>query len=196
MILEYGHIYVDDLINNNINLKKLKNEIDLVSNIKRTIQVNKSVVLIDDKAHFLSNVDKLNISFFVQSLYEQFGLKPEMLFFEKDFEKIANEILKSIPKDLLKTEYFRKSQKRVTFLKVNGYSIPLKEHYENHEKYTCPILSASWLTYKKDKLCDKHYNTLTVLSKKYEKVEEQVHEILKVSGYQEHYFKNNEYVWT
>lgn len=195
MILEYGHIYVDDLINSNINLKKLKKEIDLVLQIKNTSKVDKQIVLIDDKEHKLSFYEKLNVTNFVESLYEELGVKPEMLFFEKDFESKANEILDMIPKQILKEEYFRKSKKVVTFLKTNDFSVPLKETYIDHEKYTCPLLSASWLTYKKEVLCDNYYNTLTILDKRYEKVEKQVEEILKISGYKDYYFNNNSYFW-
>lgn len=194
-IIEYGHIYVDELIKNNISLKNLRKEIDLALDITSTMSKFKGVVLIDDKNHSLTDKEKINISKYVQSLYEQFGLKPEELFFEKDFENLANEILKLIPLHKLKNEYFKKSKKTVTFLNTNGKLIPLKESYEGYEKYTCCMLSASWLVYKKDNICNSEDRTLTILDKKYEKVEFQVQEILKASGYKEYYFSDNAYIW-
>lgn len=196
MILEYGHIYVEDIINSNISIRNLIKEINISKNICNDYQQeHKRVVLIDDKEFDLSVNDKRKVMGFVKELYNHFGLIPDEMFFEKTFHNKIDQIYEHLDKNKLVIENFRKSNKKVEFLISGGEKIPLKEIKNGVSNYSCQLLSSLWLMHKKDNLCLNDFKTVTVLDSKYKKVESQVMNILKEANLGEHYLTDNGYVW-
>lgn len=195
MILEYGHIYVKDIYENTVNEKELVESIKIAIEQNKINSIEQNVVLVDDKDYSLSDIEKRDIHQKVSMYYEKLGLKPDKIYFEKSFSTYYNNIYNFLDKDFLKEEYFRKDKKTVEFLKFDNTKIPLKQIKEDSTKYSCPFLSSLWLLYKKGILSEvENRETLTILSKRYLKVEEQVLAILKKSGY-ENIEHSNSYIW-
>lgn len=196
MIIEYGHIYVDDIYNGTIDVDSISKSIVEAIKQNRLNIVSKNVVLIDDKDYSLSNDEKNNIEQIVRELYKKLGLEPDEVFFEKKFKDYDYIIFDNIDDAKFKSEKFRKDKKIVHFLKVGDHKIPIKQVRDGDTSYSCQFLSSLWLLYKKGLMIDGVYSpTLTILNRKYKKIEEQVLLILETAGYSKEQLKDNNYIW-
>lgn len=173
MIIEYGHIYYQDILLNKINIKEIIKSIEILKSIKREDSL--CVVLIDDKDFSLTNKEKNKIILFINELYQKLGQKPNKVYFEKDFSKLDDLIYLKLNKTSLIKENFKKDKKEVEFLVTDNKKIALKYKKENVCYYYCSYLAALWTlyqynTYKKELVC--------ILNKKYEDIEKNIEIIL------------------
>lgn len=83
MILEFGHIYFDDIKNNNINENDIVKSIELAKEVIDIFPIEHKVVLIDDKKYDLSNEEKISLENFIKEYYTYLGLVPDKIYFEK-----------------------------------------------------------------------------------------------------------------
>lgn len=191
MVLEYGHIYYEDILNRTIPVLDIRKSIvSALSYINNNIDEEfKKVVLIDDKNYTLNEIEKDEASLFVLNYYRELGLAPDLIYFEKVFYEKVCRIYSSIPKEILKVEYFRKEKKYVEFLCNENYKIPLKSIRNGNVSYSCQMLASLWTLEKSEIYSDR--KVITVLSEKYQKVEMQIIELLRLSGYS----VNNFHIW-
>ncbi|MEG0869271.1 MAG: hypothetical protein RSG77_19830 [Hafnia sp.] len=174
MIIEYGHIYVDDIKSGTVDIEDIRQSIAIAK--AQWVDGSTLIVLVDDKAYSLSTEDQLYYHDFVSSLYERLGLRPDFIFFEKAFSADAAEFLKHLPSGRLTSERFRKQGKTVTFLKNGERKIPLVTTIQGEETYSCQLLSSMWRRYKGAVLAQGHPHSrvLTILNRKYLQVEQDV----------------------
>jgi len=190
MILEFGHIYFDDIKNNNINEKDIVKSIELAKEVIDIFPIEQKVVLIDDKKYDLSNEEKISLENFIKEYYTYLGLAPDKVYFEKHFLIYENILYEKFKSDIVVREPFKRDKKLVEFLLSDSNKIPLKQIYIDKEFHSCQLLSSLWLLYKYKILSSK--GMINILNEKYRKVEEQVSLILKESDIE---IPNNQYIW-
>jgi hypothetical protein len=174
MIIEYGHVYVEDINNGTIDMAGIAKSISLAQALRKSDSI--MVVLIDDKAFSLNDQERSAYRLQVEVLYESLGLKPNDVFFEKDFSAGADAFINSLPGDRVVRETFRKQQKSVFFFKAEGRKIPLATHGLDGVSFSCQVLSSMWRHFKGETLSKEanRHHTLTILDKKYIQVERDV----------------------
>lgn len=137
--IEFSHIYANEPFSgeqlNSIRLAKKK----IKEWEKEKIPFVTSV-LIDDYNVNVSNFDHEKLV----SLIEQEGIKVDFVGFESKFGKIAEQLIKEIPNEKTKLEYFNEKQKEVLILNGESRRIGLSETYNFSTRHTCAILSAAW----------------------------------------------------
>lgn len=183
MVIEYGHIYYEDILNDNIPEIEIKLSIKLaLEYIKEHPEEQfKKVVLLDDKNYNLTNEDKIKITDWLYNYYFDLGLKPDYIYFEKIFSNDVDRIYSNISETNIKIEYFKKENKYVEFLHTEKYKIPLKKTKNLEIMYSCQMLASLWTLMKSEIYKDK--NIITILNDKYFTVEMHILELLKHSGY-------------
>lgn len=168
MNIEYGHIYIEDLLGEDwVNKVKnnLINEIPFIENFK-----GHKIVLIDDKDYLLNDDEKEYYKKLVNNLYYELGIKPDEIYFERDYVVKAGQLFDSIDDNLKRSIYFRKEDKHVDIINVDGIDIHVRERKDGVIKNYCVMLSTAWSIYK-----DEYYgNNHVVLPKYYKKVENNV----------------------
>lgn len=179
LVIEYGHIYYETIINKTID------ERDLIENIKLAKGLIPEdgclkTVLIDDKDYSLTKEDKIEVARFIFNYYGYLGLCPDRVYFEKSFEDIKETLYDGFSNDCLKVENFRRHKKSVEFIVAGDRKIPLRQIFEDGEDLSCQFLASIWSLYKARELSDN--NVITVLNKKYASVEEDIDIILSLSG--------------
>ncbi len=191
MIIEYGHIYYEDILNENIKKDEIKKSIDIALDYMKSKPYEKfeTVVLVDDKNYNLNMPEKKELIIFLSNYYSKLGLKPDHIFFEKVFYDSVERIYSNISKNNLKIEYFKKDDKYVEFLKTSQYKIPLRKIKKDEITYSCQMLASLWTLMKSEMYKEKHI--VTVLNKKYHLVEMHILDLLKHSGYS----VNNIHLW-
>lgn len=174
MIIEYGHVYVEDINNGAVDVASIAKSISLAQTLRKSDSI--MVVLIDDKAFNLSDQERMAYRLQVGALYESLGLKPDEVFFEKDFAAGADAFINSLPGDKVVRETFRKQQKSVFFFKAGDRKIPLATHGADGVSFSCQLLSSMWRHFKGETLSKEanRHHTLTILDKKYLQVEQDV----------------------
>lgn len=180
MLIEYGHIYYEDIINQNIDEDDIIKSINIAKDLSARPNCVKTV-LIDDKDYSLTKREKSDTYKFISDYYESLGLKPNLIYFEKSFRMFKNNLYDRFDKDFLVTESFRRDNKRVEFLLDESRKIPLRQIFENGEDLTCQFLASIWSLCKSRTLSDN--NVLTILNKKYAGVEDDIDVILSKAGY-------------
>lgn len=183
MNIEYGHIYIEDMLSENWVDKvknNLKNEIPFIKKFK-----GKKIVLIDDKDYLLSNEEKEYYKNLVNNLYSELDIKPDEIYFEKDYTMKAAQLFDSINDDFKRSIYFKKEDKYVDIINVNGIDIHVRERKNGVIKNYCVILSTAWSIYKHECYGNNH----VVLPEYYKKVENNVSLLLNLLSYQ----NNNKY---
>lgn len=185
MIIEYGHIYISDIINNNINNDEIVKSINIAKNIisGKNIKFTK-VVLIDDKEFNINSSDKKFFISFIKKHYASLGMEPDYVYFEKELSEYSDFFYKSVDVNRLKTEYFRKDKKNVEFFFTKNFKVPIKQIKDNQQNYSCPFLASLWAIFK----LKKFNSAITILNKKYYNVENQVLDILETMdiNYEKH----------
>lgn len=179
MIIEYGHIYYNDIINNTINKEDIIKSITLLKEIKNNSYT--SVVLIDDKEFNLTVEEKDRVKNYINRLYDELGEKPHKIYFEKEFSKISNLIYMNLSTKNFKYETFKRDNKEVEFLVMDNKKIALKSIRNNQKFYTCSFLASLWTLYQHLNFSNKRL--VCILNKKYESVEKNVDLILKTANY-------------
>jgi hypothetical protein len=193
MIIEFGHVYYENIINKKLNIDDIKKEIKIIENLK--LKKYTSVVLIDDKNYNLDLYEKKKVENQIKLLYSNLGHCPDYVYFEKEFyflEKIINTIIERYE---IKREYFKKENKYVYFLYTKNYKIPIYFIKENNKYYTCQSLALLWSIYKHKKATEYYLNdfkVINILNLKYKKVEDQINEILLENDF---IFKNEYYYY-
>ncbi len=183
MNIEYGHIYIEDMLDKNWAEKikdKLQKEIPFIKKFK-----GKKIVLIDDKDHLLKDEEKDHYKALVNNLYSDMGIKPDQIYFERDYVIKAGQLFDSIDDDLKRSIYFRKENKYVDIVNVNGIDIHVRERKNGNIKNYCVMLSTAWSIYKSECYGNNH----VVLPEYYKKVENNVSLLLGLLSYQ----NNNKY---
>lgn len=189
--IEFSHIYADEdfsaehvesikLLKKIIKSKKLKN-----SNITTSVLIDdfNAASLILDEEKFLEQV-------------RSFGVPVDFVAYESKFCDVADQIIRLLPQDKLKIEYFNSVKKEVLILENDGKKVGLKEKFYTHQRHTCAMLSSAWilcrlgcfefskgsvrglggLAFKADEL-------LMILPEKYRKSEEKANEIIGLTKY-------------
>lgn len=185
MNIEYGHIYIQDMLKEGWQEKisiKVAKEIPFIKNFK-----GKKIVLIDDKDYDLDLPEKEKYKNQVNELYTNIGIKPDIIYFEKDYYKKAIDIFDSIDDKYKKTVYFRKQNKHVDIIKFKDVEIHVRERREGKIKNYCVILSTAWSLYKEEQ----YGNNYIVLPETYKKVENNVSLLLCLLNGQ----NNNKYLY-
>lgn len=183
MIIEYGHIYYEDILNKQIPEDEIKRSINVALSYMKTRPNEhfETVVLLDDKNYDLSESEKTELVGFISRYYEELGLKPHYVYFEKVFYNDVDRIYSNLAKNNLKVEYFKKEDKYVEFLQTGHYKIPLKKIKDTEVTYSCQMLASLWTLMKSEMYKEKQI--VTVLNKKYHLVEMHILDLLKHSGY-------------
>jgi hypothetical protein len=191
MIIEYGHIYYEDILNKKLPEDEIKKSINLALEYMKNLPYEKfeTVVLLDDKNYDLNESEKKELIMFISNYYELLGLKPDYIYFEKVFYNDVERIYSNIAKNNLKLEYFKKEDKYVEFLQTANYKIPLKKIKDTKITYSCQMLASLWTLMKSEMYKEKQI--VTVLNKKYHLVEMHILDLLKHSGYS----INNIHLW-
>lgn len=183
MNIEYGHVYIEDMLKDNWKkeiIDKITKEIPFVKNFN-----GKKIVLIDDKDYTLNQYQKEKYKSEIQKLYSDIGIKPDIIYFEKDYSENAIDIFNNIDEKYKKSIYFKKQNKYVDIIKIENTDIPVRERKEDHIRNYCVMLSAAWSLYKENK----YGNNYIVLPEKYKKVENNVSLLLDLLNYK----NNNKY---
>lgn len=191
MIIEYGHIYYEDILNNQIPVDEIQHSIDVTVAYmnEHPNEQFETVVLLDDKNYDLTDVEKSDLVLFVSDYYASLGLRPDSIYFEKVFYNDIMRIYSNIAKEKLKVEYFKRDDKYVEFLQTDNYKIPLKNIKDSQVTYSCQMLASLWTLMKSEIYKEKQI--VTVLNKKYHKVEMHILDLLTHSGYS----VNNVHLW-
>lgn len=174
MNLEYGHIYVEDMMLNGWEesiLKNIEKEKDFFNNFS-----GKKIVLIDDKDFNLTNEQKKYYESKVSETYAKIGLKPDHIYFEKIYSKNSEELFDSIDENYKYSIYFKKEDKYVDFIKTPEANISVRERKNGTIKNYCVLLSTAWSIYKEEQYGNNHL----VLPKHYKKVETNVSLLLQI----------------
>lgn len=168
MNIEYGHIYIEDMLSDDWEEKvkiNLKHEIPFIKNFK-----GKKIVLIDDKDHLLNSEQKEYYKKLVNDLYSELEIRPDKIYFERDYVTKAGQLFDSIDDNLKRSIYFKKENKYVDIINANGIDIYVRERRGNTIKNYCVMLSAAWSIYKDECFGNNHI----VLPEYYKKVENNV----------------------
>lgn len=188
-LIEYGHLYVDDLLEGRVDQTALQRSVELAQKV--AMPGDQCWVLLDDKAHTLDQKVKSSMINKANGLFEELGLLPHKLHFEKAFTEEAPELLQALPQHQLRWERFRKLDKRVLFFSSDDTKIALAHELgqDGVRHYSCPLLAALWRRFKQRHAED----TLTILEDRYQIVERHVDILLRASGYVEH--GNHTFLW-
>jgi hypothetical protein len=187
MIIEYAHLYVNDLLAGTVNTVALKKSVEIAANVANP--GDQLWVLLDDKALTLTPEQKQDATEYASRLFEAFGLGAHQIYFEKTFAAEAEVMISALPQENLSTETFKKQAKSVIFFNQDGIKVPLKTVREDAVEYSCPLLASLWRKFKESK-CDQ---TLTILESKYQEVEHNVAKLLSAANYPAR--QNAEYIW-
>jgi len=193
MIIEFGHVYYENIFNKNFNLDNIKKEIQIIENLK--IEKYTSVVLVDDKNYNLNLYEKKKIENQIKLVYSNLGHCPDYVYFEKEFYFFEEKFNKIINNYIIKKEYFKKENKYVFFIYTKNYKIPIYFIKDDIKHYTCQSLALLWSIYKHKKASDYYLNDfkiINILNSKYKKVEDQINEILFENDFT---FKNEYYYY-
>ena len=184
--VEVAHIYQDEPLN-----------IDYIRSLKQSIETVQSLglndysikILIDDL--HVDNEKSWGLHELLYILYSE-NIPVDYIAFESAFQFSKENILDFISPENLRWESFRKENKRVLFYTDGEMKFALKTEQNGGEKYTCTFLSFCWhlcrlgvieyplhsvlpLNNNKKIQCQK---TLTLLDKKYKKIEDRVQRLL------------------
>lgn len=176
IIIEYGHKYMDELLEDNLDSykNKIKVIIDMLVENKENI---KFMNLLDD-IHIKEK--KFNISDYKEKYELDYcGLDVHL---ESEMQSFAENYFNKI-KLKCKKEFFRKSNKYVYFyVTKNNKKIAIKEEYENYERYYCVFLSYIWNLYKLKGT--ENTKLLNILENEFRDIEENVKILLQeINGY-------------
>lgn len=192
-LIEYGHLYVDDLIRNQYNTQSLRQGIFIARQVAGASDT--CWVLLDDKALSLNEQARREVIHRANGLFDELGLVPQSFHFEKAFAKDAPHLIDALPQEALRWESFRKDNKQVLFYSRKGSRIPLAQRAMADQdsiktiQYSCPLLASLWRKYKQE-----HYEvSVTILEDRYKLVESQVNHLLKDSGYRTN--GRHSYIW-
>ena len=191
--VEFAHIYADqefgqEQIKSILKLKKV------VQELQKKKKSFSSVVLIDEYSPPVCTLDE---KYFLNKILEH-NLSPDFIVYESQPCKVAETVIKLLPKNSLQMQKF--NNKKVLLLVTKGKKIGLKD---NFGKYTCSLLIAAWIlvrfgvlqlsSLKKLKNKELSANRLiTILPQKYKETEQKVLEILAVTKYK-YLIKNIKY---
>jgi hypothetical protein len=182
-LIEYGHLYVDDLLRKQYNTQSLQQGVMLARQIAGPADT--CWVLLDDKALSLTDQTKMDVIKQAYDLFEELGLIPQHFHFEKTFSGQATQLIEALPQHCLRWESFHKSNKKVLFYTGSWGKVPLAQHALTDQDelkiihYSCPLLASLWRKYKQDNF----EVSVTVLEKRYQNVELKVSHLLNDSGY-------------
>lgn len=185
--IEFAHIYADELFGDS-QIESIEILKKLIERLKKENRSYVLTVLIDDYHVTNSNVDVKKLIKEINS----YGINADLIGFESKLTKHADNLIKNLPKKMLKIDLFQSPQKEVLSLNYNSHKIGLRESQFLIVRHTCAILSAVWTLsrlgiYKLDKeqiknLSNKPFvakNTITILPKKYKSVENKVLKIIE-----------------
>lgn len=187
--LEFAHIYADD----DFGVEQMVSIIHarkVASQFRgRTI----SAVLVDD-LHIEKNT--LDIHDYVKGI-KAAGINVDHVAFESRFDVIAEEIIDRIPDEMLSLETFRKENKQVLNLNIDGQKIGLKS-INGEVVHTCAMLSAAWTLCRLGAYEFPHnsvvsfteaplsaHHAVSVLHGKYDAVERKVRLIMEAAGHKD-----------
>lgn len=188
-LIEYGHLYVDDLLTGKMNQAALQRSIELAKDVAQP--GDQCWVLLDDKSITLDQGEQRSVINQANGLFEELGLLPHQYHFEKTFAQEASDLLQSLPQHQLRWESFRKQEKRVLFFHIAELRIALAHEFahDNIRHYSCPLLASLWRRFKQRHAED----TMTILEKRYQAVEQQVDVLLRASCHTEE--GRHQYMW-
>lgn len=190
--VEFCHIYQDKRFG-----EEQKRSISLLKNILHELETKQKTyitsVLVDD-FHVEKEKEKWELSSLLEHM-KSYHIMPDMIAMESKFTTVADHIISLIPERYKKREYFRKEKKHVMFFCDEYYKFALKDSYEQEDVHKCVILSCAWLLCKlgtytfpansityHDAPCVQSHEVISILDKKYEKVERHVLHLLSAIG--------------
>jgi hypothetical protein len=188
--IEFSHIYGDQAFG----IEQIQSIVIMNEMVKELRQEGKKVVtsiLIDDyhaKYQLWSNSDEL------MKQVRKHGETPDIIALESAFVNIANEIISQIPASFKRIESFRKEKKSVLFFNDGIRKFALKDIYQDRERHKCVMLSCAWLFCKlglvnfpegslqttREVSAFQSHGVISILDKRYEKVEQNVGKLLSV----------------
>jgi len=192
--IEFAHIYNDKSFG-----EEQQTSIEILQEVTMRFhsenQPYVTSVLIDN---FNVEQQKWEVNYLLEHT-AKWGVIPDMVAFEGSFTEVAESIIEQIPSSFKKYEYFRKEKKHVLFFQNGTHKFALKDIYDDHVRHKCVILSTAWLlcklgvkSYPKDSFLPLKENTavqgnriVSILDKKYEKVEQNVLRLLSSLGLEE-----------
>ena len=188
--VEFCHIYQDQSFGEeqqrSISLLK-----DVLQELERKQKTYVTSVLVDD---FHVEKEKWELTLLLENM-KSHHIMPDMIAMESQFTTVAEGIISLIPEKYKRREYFRKEKKHVMFFCDEYHKFALKDSYEQEDVHKCVILSCAWLLCKlghyafpansityRDASCVQSHEVISILDKKYEKVERQVLHLLSAIG--------------
>lgn len=192
VIIEFSHIYSDKKFGYE-QIKSVEILNQLTNQLKQSNKSFSTSVLIDD---FHVNNEKWNIDYLIDNT-EKFGNVPDFVAFEGSFSEIADKVIERIPNEYLKFEYFKKDKKHVLFFENEHKKFALKDIFSDKQVYKCVTFSTAWMLcrlgvyhFPKDSIHIINQNisiesseVISILSKKYKKIEDNVLVLLSSMGY-------------
>lgn len=189
--IEFAHIYADEHFGESQiqSIKVLKKV------IKKLDKQNKSYVLgvLIDDYHCVN--PQINIKQLIQKI-ESFDINVDFIGFESKLTKHVNELIKKLPKEILRIDSFQSPQKEVLTLNCKSHKIGLRVSQYSTIRHTCAVLSAVWTLSRLGiyhlsrnqirKFSNKPFvakNTITILPKKYKTVEDKVIKIIEKANF-------------
>jgi len=198
--IEFAHIYADEPFGNE-QFKSMELLKKVIAKLKKEGKTFVISILIDE---FHPVVFKLDENEIIEEFKKQ-GIVVDFIGYESKLGSIADEIIKELPKSMLKLEHFNKPEKEVLLLKNHNGKIGLKEEFEFMYRHTCALLSASWSLCRLGEfkipqdaihnLTNKSFEAkklITILPEKYHPVEDKVIDIIKSTKFKNS-VKNMEY---
>ena len=183
MNYEVSHIYSNQKIGN-----IQENGIRIFNEIRKEDSNLEASLMIDDYSDKRDSDTTNNIENIVE--YYKNSIPDITIYYESEFVKIASLLEDRFQ---IKKETFRKQQKVVSFIVINGEKIKLKEERSNGEvKFACPALSASFHLARAGMIegniiTNPKENIFSILPHKYYEVEAQVQRILIALGCKNQY---------
>lgn len=188
--VEFCHMYQDQPFGEEqqTSISLLK---DVLQELEKKQKTYITSVLVDD---FHVEQEKWELSSLLEHM-KSYHITPDMIAMESKFTTIADHIISLIPERYKKIEYFRKEKKHVVFFCDEVHKFALKDIYEQEDVHKCVILSCAWLLCKlgtytfpansityRDAACFQSHEVISILEKKYEKVERHVLHLLSAIG--------------
>jgi hypothetical protein len=187
--IEFAHIYADeDFGKEQIkSMEILKHVLVRLQKEKKTYVIS---ILIDEFHPTRCTIDEESIV----EVCKRNGIAIDFIGYESKLDKVANKVIKGLPRPLLTIEHFHQPEKEVLVLQEHHEHIGLTEHVKCTYRHTCAVLSASWTLCRLGKfstppnairrLTNKQFtakNVITILPEKYRAVEDKVLEIINTT---------------
>lgn len=141
--IEFAHIYADEEPGEEQteSAKILKKRIIKLNRENNAFVIS---ILIDD---YHPSVHRLDENKMIADFNKK-GTEVDFLGYESGFKSTAHNLIRELPRNLLKTELFRHPEREILLLEEfhakDMHKIGLEEDHKTRHHFTCALLSASW----------------------------------------------------